>query len=205
MVPLCATRQTKVDFKRPTGQKEAQKFTFAYCLRARGKNVTYLHQFHKVPVATESSSLRNLPALALFPRAPLLRVLTDDTRLCWMYNSTNDSAIQRGWENVSSPSIPGNAANNSNRFLASDAAVVSLRSYHYFKWTSYLPCLVAYPLRRRFFSLIFLSWKPTQRNARESLFVLSRIFLSSQQGTNVIFPTIQFTRTNFTSNWRDWI
>jgi len=84
VVPLCATRQTKVDFKRPTGQKEAQKFTFAYCLHARGKNVMYLHQFHKVPVATESSSLRNLPALALFPHR-FYEKPTDDTRLCGMY------------------------------------------------------------------------------------------------------------------------
>lgn len=81
---MCATRQTKVDFKRPTGQKEAQKFTFAYCLHARGKNVMYLHQFHKVPVATESSSLRNLPALALFPHR-FYEKPTDDTRLCGMY------------------------------------------------------------------------------------------------------------------------
>lgn len=62
-----------MDFKRPAGHKEVQKFTFACCSRARGKNAT-THQFRNVSVATtESSSFRNLPALALFPRAPFLR------------------------------------------------------------------------------------------------------------------------------------
>jgi len=99
------------------------------------------------------------------------------------------TTIQRRWENVPSLSILGNAANNSNCLLvATDAAVVSLRSYHYFKWTSYLPCSLAYPLRKRFFSLIFLSW--SRHNVRESLFVLSWTTISDEGD---IFSTVIYT------------
>lgn len=56
VVLLCATGQTKVDFKRPAGHKEAQKFTFACCSRAREKNAT-VRQFVRF-----RSQRRNLPS-----------------------------------------------------------------------------------------------------------------------------------------------
>lgn len=78
---------------RPGIKKFTRKLTLACRSRARGKNAT-IHQFRNVSAATtESSSFRNLPALALFPRAPFLRV---PTRRHSFAGCTNDGAAQQG-------------------------------------------------------------------------------------------------------------
>lgn len=62
------------------GIKKRRNLAFACCSRAREKNTT-VQQFVRF-TTTECSFFKNLPALALFPRAPLfLRVPTNDTRL----------------------------------------------------------------------------------------------------------------------------
>lgn len=99
VVPLCATGQTKVDFKHPVEHKEAQKFTFTRCSRTRRKNVT-IHQFRKVSAGVDGILLylRNLPALALFPRARFVfrADVVPMTLVC--AGCTNDDAVQRRQE-----------------------------------------------------------------------------------------------------------
>lgn len=188
VVPLCATGQSKVDFKRPAGHKEAQKFTFACCSRVRGKNATVHQLFRKVPVATtESSSLRNSPGISSFSAR---FVFTSTYRLC--AGCTNDGAVQHGEREMSLRS----RYRETRLIILTDAAVVSLRGYHYFsKWTSYLPLLARLPAPQ---AILFthLSVLRAEATCGSSLFVL----LQPQRATNMIFPSVRFTRTKLTSS-----